>query len=102
MQFSRRPPLLFDPEDRVFTFLRNLGGLFRTTQRYNSENRIYLRIFSAIQTLIIWLKRVSALKLNSVASVRKRTTPTEQPPLVGEVNADRGCRVVSATEPHGR
>jgi hypothetical protein len=37
--------------------------------------------------------------------VRKRTIPTEQPPLVGEVSAkfaDRGCRVVSATDPHGR
>jgi hypothetical protein len=36
--------------------------------------------------------------------VRKRTIPTERTPLVGEVNAnfaDRGCRVVSATDPHG-
>jgi hypothetical protein len=45
------------------------------------------------------------LKLNSVALVRARTMPTERPPLVGEVVptfADRGCRVVSATDPHGR
>jgi hypothetical protein len=45
-------------------------------------------------------------KLNSVALVRKRTIPTERPPHVGEVSAnffaDRGCRVVSATDPHGR
>jgi hypothetical protein len=37
---------------------------------------------------------------NSVVLVRKRTIPTERPPLVGEVSAnlaDRGCRVVSAT-----
>jgi hypothetical protein len=27
-------------------------------------------------------------KTNTVASVRKRTTPTERPPLVGEVNAN--------------
>jgi hypothetical protein len=27
-------------------------------------------------------------KLNSVALVRKRTTPTERPPLVGEVSAN--------------
>jgi hypothetical protein len=27
-------------------------------------------------------------KLNSVALVRKRTMPTERPPLVGEVSAD--------------
>jgi hypothetical protein len=44
-------------------------------------------------------------KANSVALVRKRTIPTERPQLVGEVSAnfcDRGCRVVSATVPHGR
>jgi hypothetical protein len=44
-------------------------------------------------------------KLNSVASVGKRNIPTEQPPLVGEVVptfAYRGCRVVSATDSHGR
>jgi hypothetical protein len=39
-------------------------------------------------------------KLNSVASVRKRTIPTEQPPLVGEVTANF-C-VVSEADPHGR
>jgi hypothetical protein len=41
----------------------------------------------------------------SVDLVRKRTTPTEQPPLVGELvptSADRGCRVVSVTDPYGR
>jgi hypothetical protein len=33
-------------------------------------------------------------KLNSVALVRKRTIPTEQPPLVGEVSANfRGYRM---------
>jgi hypothetical protein len=44
-------------------------------------------------------------KTNSVALVRKRTTPTERPPLVGEVRAkfaDRGCCVFSAMDPHGR
>jgi hypothetical protein len=43
---------------------------------------------------------------NSVASVRKRTIPTERPPLVSEVSAnffaDRGCHVVSVTNPYGR
>jgi hypothetical protein len=44
---------------------------------------------------------------NSVASVRKRTIPTERPPLsaVGEVVptfAGRECYVVSATDSHGR
>jgi hypothetical protein len=37
-------------------------------------------------------------KLNSVVLVRKRTIPTERPATL----ADRGCRVVSATDPHGR
>jgi hypothetical protein len=44
-------------------------------------------------------------KLNSVALIRERTMPTERPPLVGKVVptfADRGCRVVSATDSHGR
>jgi hypothetical protein len=44
-------------------------------------------------------------KLNSVALVRERTMLTERPPLVGEVVptfADRGCRMVSATDSHGR
>jgi hypothetical protein len=36
-----------------------------------------------------------------MALVRKRTIPTERPPLVGEVSVC-GCRVVSATDPHGR
>jgi hypothetical protein len=46
------------------------------------------------------------LTINSVAWVRKRTVPTERQPLVGEVSsnffADRGCHVVSVTNPYGR
>jgi hypothetical protein len=41
----------------------------------------------------------------SVALVRKRTIPTKRAPLGSEVSAkfaQRGCRVVSATDPHGR
>jgi hypothetical protein len=38
--------------------------------------------------------------------VRERTTPTERPLLVGEMIfqlfADRGCHVVSVTNPYGR
>jgi hypothetical protein len=45
-------------------------------------------------------------KTKSVVLDRKRTLQTERPPLVGEVSAkfkrDRGCRVVSGTNPHGR
>jgi hypothetical protein len=45
------------------------------------------------------------LNNNSVALVRERTIPTEQPPLVSEVTAkfaDRGCHVVSVMDPYGR
>jgi hypothetical protein len=45
------------------------------------------------------------LKLNSVALVRKLTIPTERRPLQAKLVptlADRGCRVVSASYPHGR
>jgi hypothetical protein len=44
-------------------------------------------------------------KKNSMARVRERTIPTERPQLVGEVIAnfaDRGCHVVSVTDPYGR
>jgi hypothetical protein len=48
----------------------------------------------------------TTLKKNSVASVCKRTIPTERPPLVSEVSAnflaDRGCHMVSVTNPYGR
>jgi hypothetical protein len=41
---------------------------------------------------------------NSVASVRERTVPTERQLLAGVVPtfADRGCHVVSVTDPYGR
>jgi hypothetical protein len=45
------------------------------------------------------------LKLNSVAFVRELTIPTERPPLLGEFTANfcgERCRVVSATDSHGR
>jgi hypothetical protein len=35
-----------------------------------------------------WLSLRSSTKLNSVALVRERTTPTERPPPVGEVSAN--------------
>jgi hypothetical protein len=46
------------------------------------------------------------LKYKSVALFRKRTIPTERPPLLSAklmpIFAAKGCRVVSATDPHGR
>jgi hypothetical protein len=50
-------------------------------------------------------KLFSTYITNSVALARERTIPTKQPPLVGEVSAnfvDRGCCVVSTTDPYGR
>jgi hypothetical protein len=47
----------------------------------------------------------TTLKLNYVVLDRKRTIPTERPPLVGKVSsifADRGRNVVGATDTHGR
>jgi hypothetical protein len=45
-------------------------------------------------------------KTNSMVLARERTIPTERPPLVGEVIAnffvDKGCHVVSVTDPYGR
>jgi CBS-domain-containing membrane protein len=40
----------------------------------------------------------------TIALVRKQTIPTERPPLVGVVptSADRGCHMVSVTDPYGR
>jgi hypothetical protein len=37
--------------------------------------------------------RTELKKLNSVAVVRKRTIPTERPPLVGEVSANPGTEM---------
>jgi hypothetical protein len=40
-----------------------------------------------------------------MVSVREGTIPTERPPLIGEVIAnfgDRGCHVVSVTDPDDR
>jgi hypothetical protein len=40
-----------------------------------------------------------------MARVRERIIPTEQPRLIGDVSAkfaDRGCHLVSVTDPYGR
>jgi hypothetical protein len=61
--------------------------------------------FQLLCTMILTRKATisqAKLKLNSVAIDRKRTIPTERPPLVGELHAGRGCSVVSATNSHCR
>jgi hypothetical protein len=59
-------------------------------------------------SVITWRCRKFFVRLacfnNSVALVRKRSIPTERPPLVGKLVptlTDRGCRVVCATDPYG-
>jgi uncharacterized RmlC-like cupin family protein len=42
----------------------------------------------AIPPSVPHIHKDNNIKLNSVAVVRKRTTPTERPPLVGEVSAN--------------
>jgi hypothetical protein len=67
-----------------------------------------LAICAALQTLKSKLAQAvgNAKKLNSVALVRERTIPTERSPFflakLVPTFADRGCRVVSATDSHGR
>jgi hypothetical protein len=61
----------------------------------NKLYRLYLLQQSCAFIIIIFCMRFDAIcvgskktKLNSVAVVRKRTIPTERPPLVGEVSAN--------------
>jgi hypothetical protein len=49
----------------------------------NIQNRVYEAVYFGHLCL-----PMHSIKLNSVALVRKRTIPTEQPPLVGEVSAN--------------
>jgi hypothetical protein len=86
--------------------IRTGPGVNPWYRRDFSECKIY---FSYIQNS--WYQVESqghckAEKKNSVASVCKRTIPTEWPPLVSEVSAnffaDRACHVVSVTNPYGR
>jgi hypothetical protein len=42
------------------------------------------------------------LKPNCVPLAGKQAIPTERAPIVGEVNAYRGCRLVSAKDSQGR
>jgi hypothetical protein len=65
---------------------------------------VWSRITLFIEGINVWNPWFH-LKKNSVALVRKRTMPSERPQLLGEVVltfADRGCCVVSATDPPGR
>jgi hypothetical protein len=100
-------------------------GLQRTTRRYIPKDSVRFKVFTAmiVTAVLLWVMTSYSFaggfrrfgerrhfppkktKLNSVVLVREGTMPTERPPLVGEVVptfGDRGCRVVSATDFHGR
>jgi hypothetical protein len=96
--------------------LRNLGRLKRYEVRIRfletehlvsngQTDKRYLFVRNSckdVDSKLDYLRRRD--QMDSVAWVRKRTIPTERPPLVGEVSAkfaDRGCCVVSVTDPDG-
>jgi hypothetical protein len=76
--------------------------LFEVLHNFNIHlwkvyHRRALKWFSYILSIYI--------KLNFLSSVRERTIPTERSPLVGEASAkfaDRGCHVVSVTDPYSQ
>jgi hypothetical protein len=61
---------------------RNIGVLFGVLRNPRSDVPFFLACFG----YAIILKKTK--KLNSVAVVRKRTIPSERPPLVGEVSVN--------------
>jgi hypothetical protein len=67
--------------------------------------KIYFRLETFDTSNCLINLHILRIKSNSVALVRKQTIPTERPPQIGEVSAkfaDRGCRVVSATDTQSR
>jgi hypothetical protein len=84
------------------TFLKLRPNMMNSSEQ--CLNNLFIKY--AVYSLLFWHKfgTYYTSKLNSVAWVRERTIPTERPPLVSEVvptSADRGCRVVSVTDPRG-
>jgi hypothetical protein len=80
-----------------------LGRLKCLNDTFNVINAFAFFKFTYLNTNIL---HCSKNKLNPMVWVRERTIPTERPPLIGEVIAnffaDRGCHVVSVTDPYGR
>jgi hypothetical protein len=81
----------------------------RTCQKTLMHKQLIIQ--NSVTYIFIWLQiscikmTIKLKKLNSMVWVRKRTIPTERPPLVGEVIAnfaDRGCHMVSMTDPYSR
>jgi hypothetical protein len=80
-------------------------NVYQTTRCHKCEDTILPETMFAI---FLWhLKTsdsMSKKKNPSMASVHERTIPTERLPLVADISAnilpDRGCRVLSATDPH--
>jgi hypothetical protein len=85
---SRNGQLITDEFSKYFASVVQNNHQVNATP--NCENPItYLsKAFNKTYPTINLKCASSKLKLNSVALVRKRTTPTERPPLVGEVSAN--------------
>jgi hypothetical protein len=69
------------------------------------DNNLYIATESGGNVLQIEFIAIHP-KADSVASVRKRTIPTERPPPVGEVSVNvlriEGYHVISVMDPYGR
>jgi hypothetical protein len=55
--------------------------------KYSLQAGKYAGVFQLLITNVMFIVTVIIINNNSVASVRKRTIPTERPPLVGEVSS---------------
>jgi hypothetical protein len=91
------------PVDTISASCSRAHGISQSLQTsLGTSPIIRLRRFS--RPCLIW-DTDSVDKKNSVTWVRKRTIPTKRPPLVSEVSAnffaDRGCHMVSMTNPYG-
>jgi hypothetical protein len=69
----------------LFSYMEMISGVFA----YTIPNFSKFLTTGYSDTSIMWIHRMTNNnKTNSVALVRKRTIPTERPPLVGEVSGN--------------
>jgi hypothetical protein len=66
----------------------NKGNIIKFLLKQNESSKVELEMAPKLPRFELQWNKYGWLKLNSVALDRKRTIPTEQPPLVGEVSAN--------------